>query len=206
MARRKQYNRYDEDFKATAVALTKIPGIQAKDVAEALAIHPVMLYRWCINVSYFQRRVVSNMIQKFINSLVVLNIFGLIFLYFDYRNISSDLENIKIQQTGIRKHIAEYANRIDHDISYIREKMNSVEHKINRIEFESRGYLSPDSNASIEFVPADREQTDTSFHSDRMYRYSTNKRADKSICDAVINGGLATALFGLSGLYAEKCQ
>ena len=48
MARRKQYNRYNDEFKATAVALTKIPGVLAKDVAEGLAIHPVMLYRWCM--------------------------------------------------------------------------------------------------------------------------------------------------------------
>ncbi|WP_339068238.1 transposase [Teredinibacter turnerae] len=46
MARRKHYNSYDDDFKATAVALTEIPGVQANHVAEALDIHEVMLYRW----------------------------------------------------------------------------------------------------------------------------------------------------------------
>lgn len=46
MARRKHYNFYDDDFKATAVALTEIPGIKATHVAEALDIHEVMLYRW----------------------------------------------------------------------------------------------------------------------------------------------------------------
>jgi transposase len=46
MARRKHYNYYDDDFKATAVALTEIPGVVAKHVAEALDIHEVMLYRW----------------------------------------------------------------------------------------------------------------------------------------------------------------
>lgn len=48
MGRRKHYNFYDDQFKATAVALTKIQGVLAKDVAEALCIHPVMLYRWCM--------------------------------------------------------------------------------------------------------------------------------------------------------------
>ena len=48
MTRRKHYNFYDEGFKSTAVALTRIRGVQAKDVAEALVIHPVMLYRWCM--------------------------------------------------------------------------------------------------------------------------------------------------------------
>ena len=46
MARRKHYNYYSEHFKATAVALSKINGVRAMDVAEALCIHPVMLYRW----------------------------------------------------------------------------------------------------------------------------------------------------------------
>lgn len=46
MARRKHYNSYDDDFKATAVALTNIPGVLSKHVAEALDIHEVMLYRW----------------------------------------------------------------------------------------------------------------------------------------------------------------
>lgn len=46
MARRKHYNFYDDNFKATAVALTEIPGVKATHVAEALDIHEVMLYRW----------------------------------------------------------------------------------------------------------------------------------------------------------------
>ncbi|MFC6977422.1 transposase [Microbulbifer taiwanensis] len=46
MARRKHYNSYDDDFKATAVSLTEIPGVLTKHVAEALDIHEVMLYRW----------------------------------------------------------------------------------------------------------------------------------------------------------------
>lgn len=46
MARRKHYNFYDDDFKATAVALTEIPRVRATHVAEALDIHEVMLYRW----------------------------------------------------------------------------------------------------------------------------------------------------------------
>lgn len=46
MKRRKHYNSYDDDFKATAVALTEIPGVLGTHVAEALDIHEVMLYRW----------------------------------------------------------------------------------------------------------------------------------------------------------------
>lgn len=46
MTRRKHYNYYNNQFKATAVALTNIAGVKATDVADALCIHPVMLYRW----------------------------------------------------------------------------------------------------------------------------------------------------------------
>jgi len=46
MARRKHYHYYNDQFKATAVALTNIAGVKATDVADALCIHPVMLYRW----------------------------------------------------------------------------------------------------------------------------------------------------------------
>lgn len=46
MARKKKYDYYDDHFKATAVALGDLPGTKAQDVAEALDIHPIMLYRW----------------------------------------------------------------------------------------------------------------------------------------------------------------
>ena len=46
MARRKHYNFYGDDFKATAVALTEIPGVYATHVAEVLDIHEVTLYSW----------------------------------------------------------------------------------------------------------------------------------------------------------------
>lgn len=46
MERRKRYDRYDQHFKVTAIALSNIKDVYIKDVAEALNIHPVMLYRW----------------------------------------------------------------------------------------------------------------------------------------------------------------
>ena len=46
MARKKQYDFYGDEFKATAVALGALPGVQSQSVAEVLDIHPVMLYRW----------------------------------------------------------------------------------------------------------------------------------------------------------------
>ena len=46
MPRKKHYIFYDDQFKATAVALTNIPGALVREVAQVLDIHEVMLYRW----------------------------------------------------------------------------------------------------------------------------------------------------------------
>ncbi len=46
MVRKTKYDYYDDSFKATAVELGTLPGVQAQDVAAVLDIHPVMLYRW----------------------------------------------------------------------------------------------------------------------------------------------------------------
>jgi transposase len=42
----KKVGRYGDQFKATAVALSHVPGVLVKDVAEALDIHPFMLSLW----------------------------------------------------------------------------------------------------------------------------------------------------------------
>ena len=42
----KKIQRYSAEFKMKAVKLTEIEGIQVKDVADALDIHPFMLSRW----------------------------------------------------------------------------------------------------------------------------------------------------------------
>ena len=46
MTRRKHYIYYDDNFKATAVSFSEIPGVLAKHVAEARESHESMLYRW----------------------------------------------------------------------------------------------------------------------------------------------------------------
>lgn len=38
--------KYSEEFKATAVRLSNLPGVEVQDVAESLYIHPFMLSRW----------------------------------------------------------------------------------------------------------------------------------------------------------------
>lgn len=38
--------RYGDEFKATAVRLSQLPGVAIKDVADSLCIHPFMLSLW----------------------------------------------------------------------------------------------------------------------------------------------------------------
>ena len=42
----RRINRYTEQFKATAVKLSSLPGVLIQDVAVALDIHPFMLSLW----------------------------------------------------------------------------------------------------------------------------------------------------------------
>ena len=42
----RKINRYTEEFKATAVKLSSLPGVLIQDVAGALDIHPFMLSLW----------------------------------------------------------------------------------------------------------------------------------------------------------------
>lgn len=44
--RKRQYDRYTLDFKLQSVKLANNPNVRAKDIAESLGIHTVMLYRW----------------------------------------------------------------------------------------------------------------------------------------------------------------
>jgi transposase len=38
--------KYSDEFKATAVKLSQLPGVAVQDVADSLYIHPFMLSRW----------------------------------------------------------------------------------------------------------------------------------------------------------------
>ncbi len=46
MKKKEHHTYYNYQFKHTAVTVTNHPNIQSIDVAEALKIHPIMLYRW----------------------------------------------------------------------------------------------------------------------------------------------------------------
>ena len=45
MRRKEKHTFYNYQFKHTAVKITDHPNIQSIDVAEALGVHPIMLYR-----------------------------------------------------------------------------------------------------------------------------------------------------------------
>jgi transposase-like protein len=42
----RKINQYSEEFKATAVGLSSLPGVLIQDVASSLDIHPFILSRW----------------------------------------------------------------------------------------------------------------------------------------------------------------
>lgn len=44
--KKRSYDRYTLEYKLQAVKLANHPNVMAKDIAESLGIHPVMLYRW----------------------------------------------------------------------------------------------------------------------------------------------------------------
>ncbi len=46
MKKKEKHTFYNFQFKHTAVSITNHPNILSVDVAEALNIHPIMLYRW----------------------------------------------------------------------------------------------------------------------------------------------------------------
>ena len=46
MTNSKRHRRHSAEFKLKAVKLSHLSGVQSKDVAEALDIHPLMLSRW----------------------------------------------------------------------------------------------------------------------------------------------------------------
>ena len=48
--KKETHRRYTLAFKLQAVRLTEHPNVVSQDIAEALGIHPVMLYRWRMEV------------------------------------------------------------------------------------------------------------------------------------------------------------
>ena len=60
----KKTNRYSQEFKTKAVQLSQLKGVQVKEIAQALDIHPFMLSRW--RKEYREGKIVADKRKKVI--------------------------------------------------------------------------------------------------------------------------------------------
>ena len=63
-SKKRQYDRYTLDFKLQSVKLANNPNVRAKDIAESLGIHTVMLYRWQMEYRNGELRESKYMVTK----------------------------------------------------------------------------------------------------------------------------------------------
>ena len=86
--------KYSEEFKATAVKLSELPGVAIKDVAESLYIHPFMLSRWRKQVR--EGRIMTKGVE--VNKDVAAELKEL-------RRIKKDYERLKLEHALLKKAI-----------------------------------------------------------------------------------------------------
>lgn len=86
--------KYSEEFKATAVKLSKLPGVAIKDVAESLYIHPFMLSRWRKQVR--EGKIMTKGVE--VNKDVAAELKEL-------RRIKKDYERLKLEHDLLKKAI-----------------------------------------------------------------------------------------------------
>lgn len=87
--------KYSEEFKATAVKLSHMPGVAIKDVAESLYIHPFMLSRW--RKQEREGRIMTKGVD--INKDVAAELQAL-------RRMKKDYERLKLEHEVLKKAIA----------------------------------------------------------------------------------------------------
>ena len=87
--------KYSDEFNATAVKLSHLPGVAISDVAESLYIHPFMLSRWRKEAR--EGRIVTKDID--INKSVVAELKAL-------RRMKKDYERLKLEHDLLKKAIA----------------------------------------------------------------------------------------------------
>jgi transposase len=87
--------KYSDDFKATAVKLSDLPGVAIKDVAESLYIHPFMLSRWRKEAR--EGRIMTKGVE--INKEVAAELKAL-------RRMKKDYERLKLEHDLLKKAIA----------------------------------------------------------------------------------------------------
>ena len=88
-------NKYSERFKASAVRLSELPGVEVKDVAESLYIHPFMLSRWRKEAR--EGRIMTKGVQ--LEKDVVAELKAL-------RRVKKEYERLKLEHEILKKAIA----------------------------------------------------------------------------------------------------
>ena len=88
-------DKYSEEFKATAVKLSQLPGVAIKDVAESLYIHLFMLSRWRKQAR--EGRIMTKGVE--VNKDVAAELKEL-------RRMKKDYERLKIEHELLKKAIA----------------------------------------------------------------------------------------------------
>ncbi len=92
--------KYSEEFKATAVRLSQLPGVAVQDVAESLYIHPFMLSRWRKQAR--EGRIVVKGVQVDKDVAAELK---------ELRRIKRDYERLKLEHDLLKKAIAFTSDR-----------------------------------------------------------------------------------------------
>ena len=87
--------KYSNEFKATAVKLSRIPGVAISDVAQSLCIHPFMLSRWRKEAR--EGQIVTKGIE--VNKDVAAELKAL-------RRMKKDCERLKLEHDLLKKAIA----------------------------------------------------------------------------------------------------
>ena len=87
--------RYSERFKATAVRLRELPGVEVQDVAASLYIHPFMLSRWRKEAR--EGRIMAKGVQIEKDVAAELN---------ELRRVKKQYERLKLEHEILKKAIA----------------------------------------------------------------------------------------------------
>ena len=87
--------RYSERFKATAVRLSELPGVEVQDVAASLYIHPFMLSRWRKEAR--EGRIMAKGVQIEKDVAAELN---------ELRRVKKQYERLKLEHEILKKAIA----------------------------------------------------------------------------------------------------
>jgi transposase len=88
-------NKYSDRFKAMAVRLSELPGVEVQDVAESLYIHPFMLSRWRKQAR--EGRIVTKGVQVDKDAAAELKAL---------RRMKKDYERLKLEHEILKKAIA----------------------------------------------------------------------------------------------------